>query len=135
MNDNLFHTLRQLELPTSGYAIFGSGPLAIRGIIPACTDLDVLCQQNVWEIVSRKGTMQFLPAYGVTVASLADGAITFGTQWGIGDFDVDELIESAEIIEGLPFVRLEHVVRYKSIRASAKDLRHLMALAASGFRQ
>ena len=58
-----------------------------------------------------------------------DGAITFGTRWGIGDVDVPELIRSAEIIRGLPFVRLEHVVRYKQIRASEKDVEHLKLLA------
>ena len=38
---------------------------------------------------------------------------------------MDELIDTAETIEGLPFVRLEHVVAYKRIRASAKDQVHL----------
>lgn len=60
------------------------------------------------------------------------GAITFGMEWGIGDFNVGELIETAEIIDSLPFVKLEHVVRYKTIRSSTKDLWHLSALKASG---
>lgn len=132
MDATLFDQLRQLELPPKGYAIFGSGPLAIRDIIPACNDLDILCRQEVWDIVSKKGMTKFLSGYGVTVASFFDGAITFGTEWGIGDFNVGELIETAEIIDSLPFVRLEHVVRYKTIRSSTKDLQHLSALEASG---
>jgi len=132
MDATLFDQLRQLELPPKGYAIFGSGPLAIRDIIPACNDLDILCRQEVWDIVSKKGMTKFLSGYGVTVASFFDGAITFGTEWGIGDFNVGELIETAEMIDSLPFVRLEHVVRYKTIRSSTKDLQHLSALAASG---
>jgi hypothetical protein len=132
MDATLFDQLRQLELPPKGYAIFGSGPLAIRDIIPACNDLDILCRQEIWDIVSKKGMTKFLSGYSVTVASFFDGAITFGTEWGIGDFNVGELIETAEIIDALPFVRLEHVVRYKTIRSSTKDLQHLSALAASG---
>ena len=62
---------------------------------------------------------------------MLDGALTFGTRWGIGDFDVGELIATAEIIEDLPFVQLEHVVAYKKIRASERDLVHLKALAAA----
>jgi hypothetical protein len=64
---------------------------------------------------------------------MADGALTFGTKWGIGNFDVDELIATAEVLEGLPFVRLEHVIGYKKIRSSEKDIQHLEALAK--FRQ
>lgn len=131
MDVRLFDQLRQLGLPPNGYAVFGSGPLAIRGIIPASNDLDVLCTQEVWDIVSEQGTTQFLPEYDVTIASFFDGAITFGTEWGIGDFNVDELIETAEMIDSLPFVRLEYVVRYKTIRSGAKDLQHLAALEAS----
>ena len=43
--------------------------------------------------------------------------MTFGREWGIGDFNVTELIETAEMIDSLPFVRLEYVVRYKTIRS------------------
>jgi len=132
MGHTLFDQLRQLELPTNDYAVFGSGPLAIRGIIPSCNDLDILCRRDVWKTVSEFGVTKALPDYDVTIASLADGAITFGTKWGIGDFDVDELIDTAEIIESLPFVRLRHVVSYKTIRSSPKDMRHLEALAAAG---
>lgn len=132
MDNRLFDELRRINLPTNDYAIFGSGPLAARGIIPSCNDLDILCRRAAWATVSQIGTMKFLPEYRVTVASLCDGAITFGTKWGIGNFDVDELINTAEIIDSLPFVLIEHVVTYKTIRSSAKDLLHLQALEEFG---
>lgn len=128
----LFDQLRQLNLPPQGYAVFGSGPLFVRGIIPSVNDVDVICREEVWNIVSRIGNVEYLPEYGVSIVTLADGAITFGTKWGIGDFDIDELIATAEIIDGLPFVGLEHVIRYKKIRSSEKDLLHLAALEKSG---
>ncbi len=133
MSNTLFNRLRGLDLPSRDYAVFGSGPLAAKGIIPYCSDLDVLCRQMLWDTISQVGVTEFLPAYNVTLTSLFDGAITFGTQWGIGKFDIDELIDTAEIIDSLPFVRIEHVVAYKTIRASAKDLLHLEALTASGY--
>jgi len=39
------------------------------------------------------------------------------------------LIGTAEIIDGLPLVRLEHVVRYKEAASRPKGLIHLRALA------
>jgi hypothetical protein len=116
MNDSLFERLRELDLPTQDYAIFGSGPLVIRHIVPTCNDLDIICRGEVWEIVKRRGQLKVLPEYDVTVASFFDGAITFGTKWGIGNFVTDELIDSAEMIDSLPFVRLDYVVEYKLVR-------------------
>ncbi|MDX2410479.1 MAG: hypothetical protein QNK16_00640 [Woeseiaceae bacterium] len=43
-----------------------------------------------------------------------------------------KLIATAEIIDGLPFVRVEHVIGYKTIRSSERDLQHLDALANFG---
>ncbi len=132
MDIPLFDQLRQLNLPPRGYAVFGSGPLAIRGIIPLTHDLDVICREEVWKTVSQIGSVEYLPEYDVSVVTMADGALTFGTKWGIGNFDIDELIATAEIIDALPFVRVEHVIGYKNIRASEKDLLHLDALSNFG---
>ena len=106
MDAALFDRLKQLKLPPGDYAVFGSGPLAVRGIIPVCGDLDVLCRREAWEIVCSIGKIEFLPEYGFSIVAMSNAAVTFGTQWGIGDFDTNELIDSAEIIDGLPFVRL-----------------------------
>jgi hypothetical protein len=128
----LFDRLRQLELPPDSYAIFGSGPLAIRKIIPSCNGLDVLCKPRVWSLVQEMGDSEYLPRYDVTIVNLPDCDITFGTSWGIGEFDIEALIDGAETIDSLPFVRIEHVIAYKKIRSSAKDLAHLDALRSAG---
>ena len=41
---------------------------------------------------------------------------------------MDHLIDTAEVIDGLPFVRLEHVVAYKRIADRPKDREHLRLL-------
>lgn len=40
--------------------------------------------------------------------------------------------QNAEMIDGIPFVRLLHVVSYKQVRASEKDLSHVRALREAG---
>ena len=72
---SLFDQLRQLNLPSRGYAVFGSGPLVIRGIIPLTHDLDVICQQEVWDIVSQIGSVEYLSEYDVSIVAMADGAL------------------------------------------------------------
>ena len=85
----------------------------------------MICRQAAWDVACDNGTVSFDERYGVSLASHCGGRITFGTSWGIGNFDVEALIDTAEIIDSLPFVRVEHVVAYKQIRGSAKDLLHL----------
>ena len=123
--DSLFDYLRKLELPPSHYAIFGSGPLIIRGYIKGTNDLDVICRGDAWLKACETGKVSYDERYDTSLASHCNGRVTFGTIWGIGNFDVDELIDTAETIDGLPFVRLEHVLAYKRIRSSAKDQLHL----------
>jgi len=129
-SSDLFGRLRSLELPVDDYAVFGSGPLIVRGIIDAGNDLDMLCRGAAWERAQELGSLVYLPEHDVSVVSLFGGALTFGTRWAIGDFDVDHLIDTAETIDGLPFVRIEHVVAYKEIAARPKDNEHLRLLTA-----
>ena len=119
--------VRSLDLAPGDYAIFGSGPLMIRGIIAESDDLDVLCRGAAWKRVRAEGRLRHLAEYDVTIAEFLDGRVTFGTRWAIGDFSVDELIDTAEVLDGLPFVKLCFVIDYKRIANRAKDRAHLRA--------
>jgi hypothetical protein len=123
---HLFGLLRSLDLPPEDFAVFGSGPLLVRGIIDRAGDLDVICRRAVWQMVQGLGPT--IEQDGVPVLSLFDGLVTFGTRWAIGDFDVDRLIDTAEMIDGLPFVAIEHVVAYKRLAGRPKDQDHLRRL-------
>jgi len=103
------------------------GPLVVRGIIPASNDLHILCRRQAWKTVQKIGDLEYLSDYHVTIVTICDGRLNFGTRWGVGDFDISELIDSAQVIDGLPFVRLEHAASYKEIRKRPKDLQHLEA--------
>ena len=127
---SLFDRVKSLNLPAGDFAIFGSGPLIVRGIIPASNDLDIICRGQAWERVKAIGELEYLSKYDVTIVTMCGGRLTFGSKWAIGEFDIDELIDGAEEIDGLPFVRLEHVTNYKKISKRPKDLRHIEALKA-----
>jgi hypothetical protein len=121
---DLFEYLKLLSLPDGDYAVFGSGPLIVRGVIAPTNDLDVICRRLAWERVQEIGTLQFNDDYGVEIVTLFDGKVTFGNKWGIGDFNVDELI---------PFVKLKHVIEYKLIRKSKKDVQHIESFRQSKY--
>ena len=123
-----FALLRSIELPSEDFAVFGSGPLLIRGLIDDAADLDVIARGDAWTHAATHGQMVDLPAHGVSVASFFGGAVTVGNRWAIGDVSVDQLIDSADMIDGLPFVALEYVRAYKLIADRAKDRKHLELL-------
>jgi hypothetical protein len=123
----LLDRLRSLVLPAGDYAVFGSGPLLVRRIVDAVTDLDVICRGEAWFAVKRIATAERTEE-GVDLVAI--GPISFGTTWAFGDLDVDRLIDGAETIDGLPFVLLEHVVAYKRAAGRPKDLIHLELIDA-----
>lgn len=130
----LFARVARLGLPIGHYAIFGSGPLIVRGWIEPANDLDILCRGPAWEEALRVGDLAHLDDWDVDVVEVEAGLITLGRSWAIGDFDVDELIDSAETIESLPFVALRHVAEYKRIADRAKDRRHLEIMKRRGWK-
>jgi hypothetical protein len=120
----IFDRLAELALPPGSYAVFGSGPLLLLGVIDSVNDLDVICLEPAWDIVRQQGELVDLTSE-VQIVSLLDGALTFGRSWGYGSFDIRQLIATADDIDGIPCVRLEHVIAYKKLAGRPKDLEHL----------
>jgi hypothetical protein len=123
--------LLSLRLPRGDWALFGSGPLLLRGWIDDVGDLDVICRGAAWEHARAIGDLGVLQPDGVEIVDIDGGAITIGTSWRYGDITVSDLIDDAEEIEGIPCVRLEHIVAYKRIAGRSKDRVHLQIIEQS----
>ena len=100
--------VKELGLDKTDYAIFGSGPLAIREIIEP-TDLDIIVKKDKYPFDQNPKII---------------GNIEFTYDWPYVD-DVNLLINDSEIINGHPFVSLEYVKIYKSKLNRSKDRIHL----------
>jgi len=107
--------VKRLNLPKDKFAIFGSGPIAIRGLREA-RDIDLIVKKDLWnELKNRfplkKGKDDLLHAGNVDILF----------KWVNGVWDIDELIDTADVFEGIRFVKLEHVLRWKKARNEEKD--------------
>lgn len=127
--ETLFERLRLLALNRGEFAIFGSGPIAARGLLPIVNDLDILVRGESWSRVRELGTTVM---YGEDETVDLGNGLTFGRSWAYGSFDIDALIDEAEMIDGLPFVQLSKVVEFKQIARRPKDLEHLAILESAG---
>ncbi len=123
----IFDKLRALELPSEHYVVFGSGPLLAHGLTSA-SDLDIVARADAWERATRLAPVR--PAASGTghVVHFYDRQIEVFDRWIPGGWDVDELIDTAEVIDGVRFVPLPTVMRWKLQMARPKDARHVDAL-------
>lgn len=116
--------LAEFDLPAQDSALFGSGPLLARGWIDEVGDLDILVRREAWSVAQERGTLTHLEQYDVDIVTFGT-FVTAGPTWGLGTFDVDQLIDTAEMVNGVRCVRLEHVIEYKQLAGRPKDLIHL----------
>lgn len=124
-NNPLFGKLISLGLSGDDYAVFGSGPIFAHGIKDLGHDLDVIARGKAW----RQACALASPIYAIwgngLVVKLFNGEIEIFDIWGPGDWDVNDLIDTAEIIEGIRFVTLENVVKWKRLMGREKDRIHI----------
>lgn len=105
--------LKKLNLPSDKYAVFGGGPLAIRGLRDN-EDLDIIVKRELWNKLIKK--------YGSNNGrSIVIGKIEIWADWLPWLDDINKLIDSADIIEGMRFVRLDYVLGWKRKANRAKD--------------
>ncbi|MGM0482830.1 MAG: hypothetical protein ACQEP6_03150, partial [Patescibacteria group bacterium] len=112
----LLDKLANLELPDTEYVIYGSGPMAIRGIREA-NDLDVVVTDRLFgELSQRHGNDD--PDKLVLEGGDID---IYPTRNSLFD-EPEKVIERAETIEGFRFALLEDIISWKEKVGREKDL-------------
>jgi hypothetical protein len=117
---NFIDELKALNLPAGQYAIFGSGPLAIRNLRDA-GDIDIIVLPKLWDKLAKKYPLHHKGTVKGSVTSMAVGNIEIYKDWLNLTPIVPELIETAETINDLPFVQLKYVIEWKTYMGRDKD--------------
>ncbi len=107
--------LKKLNLPLGQYAIFGSGPLAIRGLREN-NDIDIIVTDKLWQNLTKKYKKFIVESNHIRI-----GHISIFHNWLPWFPDASSLIKEAEIINNLPFVKLKHVKQWKEKSPKQKD--------------
>lgn len=113
--------LKHLKLLEGKYAIFGSGPLAIRNIRDT-NDIDIIVKDDVYAELSEKYSDKIVTE---PVNRIQLGNLEIGNTWLNEKGDIDKMIDTADIIEGFPFVKMEYIVKWKKKMGREKDLKDL----------
>ena len=124
----LIQKLLSLNLPSEDYAVFGSGPMFAHGIKDLSHDVDIIARGKAWEKALTLGQQQISKIDSILFVDFFGGEVSAFNSWAPGVWSIDDLINSADIIDGIRFVTLENVYKWKKLRNSEKDKEHLELL-------
>jgi len=113
MFENFLKSVERLRLPKNQFAIFGSGPLSIRNLREA-NDIDLIVKEQLWDELSRKYSVM-----GKRLIKIGETEIY--KDWKPWFDDINFLIDSADIISGYRFVKLEYLLKWKKEMNREKD--------------
>lgn len=124
---DIFEEVKKLNLPPGEYVIVGSGPMAARGI-RRYKDIDILVTKKFYKKLIKQGwkTVEINGVNGKFVV-LKNGKFEADKRLCIGDYkpDIEAVIKNAEVINGIPFMRLEELIKFKTALGREKDLKDI----------
>lgn len=122
MKKHLTRLLNQIDkfnLPSNQYAIFGSGPLAIRGLRQA-HDIDILVTPKLLEKLKKQYPVKIVNDDEIVEINDIEAMISYPQT---SPEKVQQMIKDAEEIKGYPFVKLEYLLITKKKLDRPKDHR------------
>jgi hypothetical protein len=136
MDMNISDRVRALELPISKYVVVG-GAMEAFGIRSA-HDLDIVVTEDLFNELRQKGwklceceKCQAEWRQGSTDRILKGDGVDILSEYSCGNLyhaDTDELIRNATIINGVAFVQLEELLKWKKAAAREKDLKDIVLI-------
>lgn len=128
-NKQHFLRIQNLNLPMGQYAITGSGPMGIRNL-REIADIDIIVSKVLWDILAKKygiidtGQINKIQIPNEEIEVMGERSF-YTDAVDPNAPTISERIANADIIEGLPFESLEHVLYYKRKMSRAKDLKDI----------
>lgn len=119
---NHLDELEKLGLPKEKFVIYGSGPLAIRGLKDN-DDIDIIVKKELWDTLVKKYQTHYLGKHiMITVGhiDISKDCKPFS--------DVDEVIDRAEIIGGFRYMQLKDLLSWKECMNREKDKKDIKIL-------
>lgn len=117
--------LLSLKLPVGDYAVMGGAVMFAHGLKSIDNDIDIIARNRAWEIAQTYGKIEQPISKVGNKISLFNGEIEIFDDWAPGVWNINKLINSADLIEGIPFVKLRYVLESKRISNREKDQKHI----------
>jgi hypothetical protein len=117
---NIIEQIKKLKLPFGQYVIIGSGPMDVLGIRQA-HDIDIAVMPELFKTLHASGEWEEEERYG-KIFLMRDGLdINPELSWSDYPTTTAEAIASALVIDGISFMNLEELKRFKTALGREKD--------------
>ena len=129
MFSDFLQKIKDLRLSKGEFAIFGSGPLAIRGIRDS-RDADLIVSEKLFQEYRKKVGWKYkdFKRDDRYIEMIEKDGVEFYKNWGPGEWDIAKLIQESEIINDLPFVKLDEVLCWKKLSGREKDNKDIVLI-------
>ena len=113
--------VKELGLPAGSYVVYGAAPMAVAGLREA-NDIDFLVTPEVIEMLKSRGWQQVHKGPGDE--PYESGIYEAHPNWNFSTYapTLEHLLETADVVEGIPFAALEEVRKWKSAWGRPKDM-------------
>lgn len=120
---NIFDVVQSLKFPLDGYIVVGSGSMAARGI-REFKDIDIVAKKELWDRLKTEGWEEcFFESRRYLRKGIVE--VFFDFKCGTYQPETDDLIAGAEMIQGVPFLKLDELVAFKRELGREKDIRDI----------
>src|SRR6516165_4732343 len=117
---NITEAVKRLRFPLGQYVVIGSGTLAALGLRKA-EDIDISVLPELYNALRRDGDWDEEERYGKIFLKRHNVEINPQLHWDGYPTTVEEAIASALVIEGVPFMSIEELMRFKRALGREKD--------------
>ncbi|MFA7194041.1 MAG: hypothetical protein WC087_03945 [Candidatus Paceibacterota bacterium] len=121
---NIIEKLKSLNLPSNQYVVISSGILDVLGIRKA-NDIDLSITKELHEQLRKTGEWEEDVRYGKVFLLKEDIEINPDVSWEDYKTTTKELIETALVVDGINFMNLEEVIKFKKALGREKDFKDI----------
>lgn len=121
---SIIEKIKELNFPPEEYVVIGSGTLDVLGIRPA-SDVDIAVTPALHEKLRKTGEWQEVEKYGKIFLQKDDFDIVPQLDWGGYETTTEQAIAGALTVEGIPFMNLDELVKFKMSMGRENDLKDI----------
>lgn len=121
---DIFEKVKSINLPLGQYCVVGSGPLGAHGLREV-NDVDISVTPSLYKALKDKGWQIKHYPNGDEYLSFDCFEACVGFSWKNYHPDPMDQIKEAEIVNDVPFLRLQELVKWKKEFGREKDLKDI----------